>query len=403
MDEVIRLRSLRAAPVAATAARAEAAFALEQAIGGQRRRRLRPTAVVIAFVAAAVLATAAYALYQEVIVGSPAPVSVKNAERMLNEVKGQLIPIKTHGHPDIEIAKTRAAGAISTPIGPIYLWVAPDTRGADCSWLQVVANDLPNGQPNLSGGCTVGGNRISLSIGYRSSKPGHVVAYVCCYVGTPRAKTVELRFTNGTSLTAPVYDKHVLAKTDPHLALAETIVLGPNGQTLAEHHYPRPLSPLQEAARLSHINSPPLGSWHVVATLRTIGTDRLVREQTRARGDGVCYELRLPTAQPAPAANAPSRRLRSTSRPHRSVDHQSACSSTAPSAETCGHSSSSSKMGRTRASESITATSSAKSTQRTTSAATDPSNWSHVTPTGRSSAHASSTFDPRATVTPSDI
>ena len=187
MDEVIRLQSLRAAPVAATAARAEAAFALEQAIGG-RRRPLRPTVVAIAFVAAAVLATTAYALYQDVIVGSPASVSVKNAERMLGEVKSQLIPVKTHGHPDIEIAKTRAAGAISTPNGPIYLWVAPDTRGLDCSWLQVVADDLPDGQPNLSGGCTVGGNRVSL----RQVSYGQAVGYVCCYVGTPGAKTVEL-------------------------------------------------------------------------------------------------------------------------------------------------------------------------------------------------------------------
>src|SRR6185437_1113692 len=125
MNEMLRLRGLRSAPITATAARAQAAFALEQVIV-ERRRRLRPAAVMIAFVAAAVLATAAYALYQEVIVGSPAPVSVKNAERMLDEVKVRLIPIATHS-PDTEIAKTRAAGAISTTSGPIYLWLAPNT------------------------------------------------------------------------------------------------------------------------------------------------------------------------------------------------------------------------------------------------------------------------------------
>ena len=86
MDEMLRLQSLRAAPLAATGARAQAAFALEQAIGG-RRRRLRPAVVVIAFVAAAVLATAAYALYQEVIVGSAAPVS--RAERRADARRGQ--------------------------------------------------------------------------------------------------------------------------------------------------------------------------------------------------------------------------------------------------------------------------------------------------------------------------
>jgi hypothetical protein len=293
MDEVLRLRSLRAAPVAAVEARARAAAALEQAIGG-RRRPLRPTIVAIALVAAAVLATAAYALYREVIVGSPAPVSVKSAERMLGEVKGRLIPIETHS-PDVDIARTQAAGAISTSLGPIYLWVAPNTRGLDCSWLQVVAYDSPNGVPNLSGGCTAGGSKVSVYVGFVGGR-GHVVGYVCCYVGTPGAKKLELRFATGASLTAPVYDKHVLAATDPHNALAETIVLGASGQTLAEDRYPHPLSPLQEAARLSHTGSQQVGPYHVVATLRTIGSGRLVREETApARHGAVCYELRLPT------------------------------------------------------------------------------------------------------------
>ena len=392
MDEVIRLRSLRAAPVAATAARREAAFALEQAIGG-RLRPPRPTVVVIAFVAAAVLATAAYALYQDVIVGSPAPVSVKDAERMLSEVKGQLIPIETHGHPDIEIAKTRAAGAISTSSGPVYLWVAPDTRGLDCSWLQVVADDLPNGRPNLSGGCTVGGNRVSLrQVGY-----GQALAYVCCYVGTPGAKTVELRFADGASLTAPVYDKHVLVGTDSHTALVEASVLGASGLILAEHHYPRPLSPHQLQALLSHMGrSPQIGPYRIVATLRTVGTDRLVREETAAAPRGaVCYKLRLPTGT---AGACLQRRLSATSLDVSATqvgDPQSACSSTAPLAETFVPSSSSSRMGPVRASESITATSSSKSTQRTTPAATVLPGWSHVTLPDESSAHAHSTSDPR--------
>ena len=310
MDEVFRLQDFRATPVTATAARAQAAFALEQAISGRRRRPLRPTVIVIAFVVAAVLATAAYALYQAVIVGSPAPVSVQNAERMLGQVKGELIPIESHGHPDIEVAKTRAAGALSTSIGPVYLWVAPDTRGYDCSWLQVVADDLPGGRPNLSGGCTEGGTAVFLGVSYLSSK-GHALGYVCCYVGTPGAKTADLRFANGTSLTEQVYDKHVLAETDPHNALAETIVRGTNGQIIAERHYPHPLSPLQEAARLSHTGSPRIGPWHTAASLRTIATDRLVKEETApTRDGGICYQVRLPTGttgacglpQPSPTA-----------------------------------------------------------------------------------------------------
>ena len=128
---------------------------------------------------------------------------------------------------------------------------------------------------------------------FREVGYGQAFAYVCCYVGTPGAKTVELRFANGTSLTVPVYDKHILAKIDPHMAFVEAIVHGANGQILAKRHYPRPLTPQQVEARLSHLGSARIGPWHVVATLRTID-GRLVREETAAGRRG-CYHVRLPT------------------------------------------------------------------------------------------------------------
>jgi hypothetical protein len=301
MDEVFRLRGFRVSAVAARATQAQAALALDQAISRRRQRPPRPMVVLIAFVVAALLATAAYALYHDVIVGSPAPVSVQKTERRPSELERELVQlgIKTHINAGIEIAKTRDAGAISTQNGSLYLWVAPDTLGRDCSWLQVVeTNNLPNGRPQLSGGCAADGSRVILNVQYALVK-GQALGFVCCYVGTQGAKTVELRFTNGTSLTAQVYDKHVLVKTDPHNTVEETIVRAADGRVLDESYPPQPISPplLQFGAPLPHTPSPRTGPWHTVASLRVIGSDRFATEltaPTRFRGD-ICYQFRLPT------------------------------------------------------------------------------------------------------------
>jgi hypothetical protein len=195
---------------------------------------------------------------------------VKNAEQSLSEVKNELIPVVQSDHPDIEIAKTRAAAAISTSAGPVYLWVAPDTRGLDCSWLQIVADDLPGGRPNLSGGCTVGGTGVYVGIEIASK-----LGFVCCYVGTSGATTVELRFANGTTLTVPVYEKHVLAETNPNNAIATLIVRAAGGRVLEERHYPHPLTPEQQLQQLrAHSHPSRIGPWRTIITLRTIGTGR---------------------------------------------------------------------------------------------------------------------------------
>jgi hypothetical protein len=122
-------------------------------------------------------------------------------------------------------------------------------------------------------------------------------------VGTPGAKNVELRLANGTSLTVPVYEKHILVEIDSHTWLVEAIVLGVQGQILTERHYSRPLTLPQLKARLAQMGSGRIGPWHVVATLRTID-GRLVREQT-ATGRRGCYEVRLPTGTAGACINRP--------------------------------------------------------------------------------------------------
>jgi hypothetical protein len=43
--------------------------------------------------------------------------------------------------------------AIETSVGPVYLWVAPTRGGGFCHLIDIEANTLPDGSPNLSGIC----------------------------------------------------------------------------------------------------------------------------------------------------------------------------------------------------------------------------------------------------------
>ncbi|MDQ1462196.1 MAG: hypothetical protein QOI08_3680 [Actinomycetota bacterium] len=293
MDELVRLRQFRPAAAPSATARAQAMLALRTVVGGRRRRTPRPLIVVAAIITVAALATAAYAIYQSVIVGSPAPANVKNIVRLQTQVKGELIP-QAHANPGIEVAKTRAAAAITTSVGPAYLWVAPNKRGDSCSYLQIVALDLPDGRPNLSGGCSSGGPGFYVGIHYIRVK-NRPFALVQGRVGTKGAKTVELEFANGSSHSYPITDQYVLAETDPNNAIKTAIVRDAHGRVLAQRHYSNSLSPLQQGQQLLH-RLHPIGPWRMVATLRTIGKHRLLAEKTAPGSNGtICSELVTPS------------------------------------------------------------------------------------------------------------
>jgi hypothetical protein len=292
MDELVRLRQFRPTPAPSAAARAQATLALRKTVDG-RRWRTRPLSVAAAIIAAAALATAAYAIYQSVIVGAPAPANVKNVVRLESEVKGELIP-RAHANPGIEVTKTKAAAAITTSVGPVYLWVAPNKRGDSCAYLQIVALDLPGGRPNLSGGCSSGGPGFYVGIQYSRVK-NRPFALVQGRIGTKGAKTVELQFANGSSHSYPITDQYVLAETDPNNAIKTTMVRDANGRVLAQRHNNNPLSPLQQGQQLLQRRHP-TGPWKTVATLRTIGKHRLLAEKTAPGSNGtVCHELVTPS------------------------------------------------------------------------------------------------------------
>jgi hypothetical protein len=295
MDEMVRLRLFRATSAPSPAARAAAAQALQAAMRGRPHRGFRP-AVVVAALVAAVIVTAAYAVVREVIVGAPAPPSVTHAEQLLTEVKGQLIP-QARKTPGIEIGKTIAAAAIATPVGPAYIWVAPDRYGGYCPYLQIVALDLPGGRPNLSGGCTQQKVWVGISL---IRVRGQLLGWLQGHATLPGARTINVRFADGSSHTYPLTNGFILAVVNPNAAVASTAVLDAAGHILASHNVASPTSPLTQSARQHRAFQIQLAraQLHTVATLRTIGTHRLLVEEGEANRE--CKRLHVPDIELAP-------------------------------------------------------------------------------------------------------
>ena len=289
MDELVRLRRFSPAPPLSAETRSHALTALRAAIAGKPRRRLRPVVAALALVATAAIATGSYAVLHSVIAGSPAPPAVKERERLLNEIKGELIPRVVRGAPEIEFAKTKAVGSIVTSAGPVYLWVAPDTRGDNCVYEEIVADDLPGGRPNLSGGC-VSSKRLVAGVEATSAK-GHLLGFLHGYVPQQGARTLEIRFADGRTHSYEIFDRFVFAEVKPTDAVAKATVLDAHGRVLVQRTTKNPLSPLAQAAKMQ-ARFRTTGPWQTVATLRPLGARGLLVEKTAPGTNGtVCTEL----------------------------------------------------------------------------------------------------------------
>jgi hypothetical protein len=103
----------------------------------------RRTSVLLACV---VLATAG-------ATAAPAPAPVQR-EVDLQSRRSVVVPwFRQQPESRAIAARTRAVVAIETSVGPVYLWVAPTRGGGFCHVIDIEANTLPDGSPNLSGTC----------------------------------------------------------------------------------------------------------------------------------------------------------------------------------------------------------------------------------------------------------
>jgi hypothetical protein len=277
MDELDRLQLLQPAVAASTRVRAEALERLRRAMSAPPRHRRRTLTVIASGVVAATLAASAYALYSTIIVGAPAPRGVKARESLFQRVTGSLIPTPGQPNPGIEIAKTKLAAEATTSVGPIYLWVAPDTRPHEyCDYTQIVANNLPGGRPNLSGGCGIDdGFRVGISI---ATVKGRQLGILHGHITTKSADTLHVQFADGTAGTYPITNDFVIAEVSPGAAIARFAVLDVRGRILASKQIASPISPIAQAKQQRRAFQARLSTsqMHTIASLRTRDTHQLL-------------------------------------------------------------------------------------------------------------------------------
>lgn len=181
----------------------------------QRRRRRVGLAVGLAVFVVAIGTAFALGL-RLIIVGQPAPPTVKQqASSLLGPVKKLLIPTVGRRSEAI-VARTFAAGVAKTKVGAVYLWAAPTRSGGYCGLVEVVANDR-NGKPALSGDCSIlPGEKLWVS--YRiiriTTHPQEPVFNLLYGRIGPVVSSVTARFSDGRSEVVPVHDHFFLAAVE---------------------------------------------------------------------------------------------------------------------------------------------------------------------------------------------
>jgi hypothetical protein len=148
MDELALLKEFRLEDTSPNGAREDARAALRAAAERQRRSRRR-VFVVLAFVAAAILAGAAYGVVHELVVGDPAPEEVREQPARFGH-SAELIPVP---HPDDpRLDQARVAAVLDSSAGTVYLFASSNAHGLCAStWLE--GDRGYQGRLNLPGGC----------------------------------------------------------------------------------------------------------------------------------------------------------------------------------------------------------------------------------------------------------
>src|SRR4051812_6473252 len=148
MDELALLKDFRLEDAASSDAREHARTALGAATA-RHRRRSRRGFLLLAFVGAAILAGAAYAVVHELTVGSPAPREVQEQPARFGH-SAELIPLP---HPDDpRLDRARVAAVLDSSVGTVYLFSSPNANGL-CASTWIEGDRGYQGRLNISGVC----------------------------------------------------------------------------------------------------------------------------------------------------------------------------------------------------------------------------------------------------------
>jgi hypothetical protein len=189
-------------------------------------------------------------------------------------------------------SRTRGVLAIETSVGPVYLWVAPTRGGGFCHVIDIEANKLPDGSPNLSGSCR--------SQPPRSADPfvsGPVRSSTFTVRGDLRlvhgrvsgaVDSVQVRFANGGVATVSPVEGFFLRELDGDEEPTVVIALDASGAELGRRPLPGPRSFRRDLPF-------PTGPYRTVTAIQTSagfpmtfavapGTNGSVCERTSFRG-----------------------------------------------------------------------------------------------------------------------
>lgn len=168
-------------------------------------RTLLVSAVLAAAGVGAASATGLDGRLVDLVAAKPAPAPALRRADLISRHKVAMPWFQQQREARAIASKTRGVLAIETSVGPVYLWVAPTRGGGFCHLIDIEANTLPDGSPNLSGICRP-----------QASRPGRLFAAGPVLGSTftprgelqllhgrvsPRVASVDIRFEGGDVAT----------------------------------------------------------------------------------------------------------------------------------------------------------------------------------------------------------
>jgi len=281
MDELALLKDFRLEDASTNGAREHARAALRVAAARQRRRRRR-SFVLLAFVGAAILAGAAYAVVHGLIVGSPAPPEVREQPARFGH-SAELIPVP---HPDDpRLDEARVASVLNSSVGTVYLFSSPSARGL-CASTWIEGDRGYQGRLNIGSVC---GSSDQSFFAFGSEQfDGKLVRLLYGRAGDGVAR-IALRFGNKT-VDVPRTGRYFLAEfPGPENQLPSRFLsYGVDGKVLEQHPFTVPTNEGPPVQQPHAVTEP-----HEVASINArAGSERVTLLVARASDGSYCQTVR---------------------------------------------------------------------------------------------------------------
>lgn len=212
--------------------------------GATSRRGRRLLLLAAALLVAVLVAVPALGLADDIldiVQGDPAPPAVKEEVAQLKQVKGELIPLARRD-PGILVERTFAARVLTTSGGrTVYLWITPRRDGGFCEHVQIVGMTMPDGRPNMGGGCSAGPLPRRLAATWGTTFVGD--GYVSLLRGRvpPGVESMQARLDDGSLLPVRPSSSFFLEEVPPGREPVELVGLDAAGEPVQRQSFTRSL------------------------------------------------------------------------------------------------------------------------------------------------------------------